>query len=513
MMQVTQIDIDSFKQFIENRMGLFLDATRISGLNELILTRIQVCRCMGFQGYLKLLEGPESAEELRVLSENITVGETYFFRHVDQFRAFIDSAVPERILRNGRRAGFEILSAGCASGEEAYTLSVLVHQNEALFRNLDVSIAGIDINPTSIKKARLGQYTDWALREMSPQDRKEVFAVEGKKYVVKDRYRENVTFEERNLLEDDRSFWLPGRFDVIFCRNVLMYFSTEKMRQVVGRLSRVLAPGGFLFLGPSETLRGLSTDFHLYHSHNVFYYQKKEDVELQRESPHFVPAPERVTELSRPLVSDLTFGSIDVTWAESISKSANYIESLSRKVRGTSAGFNEKGAAKSGFDIFIKVYDCFARERYQEAWETLQNLDPSMNQNPEILLLRAILLTNQGKADEAEIICESILRNDELNAGAHYLKALSREQCEDRPSAIEENNIAVYLDPTFAMAHFHLGMLLRKNGDGERAVSHLEKALRLFDIEKPVRIALFGGGFSRNALINLCRSELRNSER
>ena len=195
-----------------------------------------------------------------------------------------------------------------------------------------------------------------------------------------------------------------------------------------------------------------------------------------------------------------------MTWVESISKSAHYIESLFRKVRGSGAGINEKDERHSGFDIFIRVYDCFARERYQEAWETLQNLDPSMDQNPEILLLKAILLTNKGKSDEAEKICESILKSDELNAGAHYLRALSREQREDRSSAIEENRIAVYLDPTFAMAHFHLGMLLRKDGDGERAISHLQKALKLFDIEKPVRIAIFGGGFSRNALINLCKS-------
>jgi chemotaxis protein methyltransferase CheR len=124
-------------------------------------------------------------------------------------------------------------------------------------------------------------------------------------------------------------------------------------------------------------------------------------------------------------------------------------------------------------------------------------------------LLRAVLLMNRGLLAEAESMCDHILGSDELNAGAHYLMALCREHAGDRDAAVEHDRAAAYLDTGFAMPHLHLGLLVRRAGDVERARSELGRALLLLTHEEPSRILLFGGGFSREALVALCRSELQ----
>jgi chemotaxis protein methyltransferase CheR len=116
---------------------------------------------------------------------------------------------------------------------------------------------------------------------------------------------------------------------------------------------------------------------------------------------------------------------------------------------------------------------------------------------------------NRGLLADAEGMCGHILSSDELNAGAHYLMALCREHAGDRAAAVEHDRAAAYLDAGFAMPHLHLGLLVRRTGDVERARSELGRALVLLTNEEPSRILLFGGGFSREALVALCRSELQ----
>ena len=130
----------------------------------------------------------------------------------------------------------------------------------------DVSIRAVDINPGALERAANARFSAWALRETPPEVQKRWFRPAGRDLVLADEIRSAVTFEQRNLTSDDVELWRPDFYDVIFCRNVIMYFSPEKMRAVIARIAASLAPGGYLFLGHAETLRGLSQDFHLLHT-------------------------------------------------------------------------------------------------------------------------------------------------------------------------------------------------------------------------------------------------------
>lgn len=146
-------------------------------------------------------------------------------------------------------------------------------------------------------------------------------------------------------------------------------------------------------------------------------------------------------------------------------------------------------------------------ERFSEA---LAALPREADQDAQ--LLRAALLLNLGRLDEAEQDCRSLLRADELNAGAHYLTALCREQAGDLEAAQEQDRLAVHLDARFAMPWLHLGLLARRRGGGAQARQHLERALALLEREDSARVLLFGGGFGREGLIQLCRRSLNALE-
>ncbi|MCI0620874.1 MAG: hypothetical protein L0387_04245, partial [Acidobacteria bacterium] len=155
------------------------------------------------------------------------------------------------------------------------------------------------------------------------------------------------------------------------------------------------------------------------------------------------------------------------------------------------------------------VIELVRRERFSEALDVLRDLPPEWRMDLEVLLLRAVILTNSGDLPQAEKACRHLLESNELNSGAHYLMALCREHAGDLPGALDHDQTAAYLDPGFAMPHLHLGLLAKRRRNLEIARQEFGQALILLSSEDVSRILLFGGGFSREALMELSREELR----
>jgi chemotaxis protein methyltransferase CheR len=149
-------------------------------------------------------------------------------------------------------------------------------------------------------------------------------------------------------------------------------------------------------------------------------------------------------------------------------------------------------------------------ERFTEALACIRDLPTGSGGDPDALLLEATLLAQSGELVAAEDACQRLLAIDELNAGAHYMLALCRENSADPAGAADHDRVAVYLDPSFAMPRLHLGLLARRAGDAEAARQELGRALILLRSEDASRLLLFGGGFNREALIALCGSALRD---
>jgi chemotaxis protein methyltransferase CheR len=193
-----------------------------------------------------------------------------------------------------------------------------------------------------------------------------------------------------------------------------------------------------------------------------------------------------------------------------IHRSSDRIAELARGPSPSTPSRASQPPAPAPLDLKPAV-ELLRRERFTEAMDLMHALPTSSEDDPDAQLLRAVLLTNSNKLREAEQVCARILAADELNAGAHYLMALCREHAGDRGGARDHDQTATYLDAGFALPHLHLGLLARRAGDMDRARAELGRALELLAREDASRILLFGGGFSREALVALCRSELQAS--
>jgi chemotaxis protein methyltransferase CheR len=489
---------ERFRRVVARRLGLHFDDTKLAFLSDVLGRRADASR-QAHQVYLTRLETDASQEELGALAGELTVGETYFFRNIDQFHAFAQVVLPERMRIQTAFKRLRFLSAGCASGEEAYSLAILVRE-AVVDPSWKVSIRAVDVNPVVLRRAARARFTTWALRETRPELERTWFRHEGRELVLDEAVRTAVEFEERNLTADDPQLRQPGAYDALFCRNVLMYFTPEHAQSVVTRITRSLAPGGYLFLGHAETLRGLSEQFHLCHTHGTFYYQRKDGAETA------VPArAAQVSALdtSAPALAALVDDA--ETWVEAIHRAAERIQALTLT---PNRAVSPSIAPAPRLDLGLAL-DLLRKERFTEALDLVHRLPEESKRDPDVLLLQSLLLAHSGQLAAAEEACRRLLAVNELNAGAHYILALCREGAADLGGAADHDQMAAYLDPLFAMPRLHLGLLARRAGNREAARGELSQALHLFQREDASRLLLFGGGFTREALIALCRGELQ----
>lgn len=323
------------------------------------------------------------------------------------------------------------------------------------------------------------------------------FRPDGREVVLDRSVRNAVKFEAANLASEDPGLWQPDPYDVIFCRNVLMYFAPEQMRAAITRIAHALAPGGFLFLGHAETLRGISDAFHLRHTHGTFYYERKERIGRSMAQPEW-PTP-------RPQAAPVA--AMGDAWFHTISRATERVAAL---VPARPAVEPMAHVSSIAWDP-APAFDLLRRERFADALDYVQARPPTDGRDPDVLLLEAALLAYSGQIPAAEQACRHLLLIDELSAGAHYVLGLCREQSADREGAAEHYRVAAYLDPDFAMPRLHQGLLARRMGEREGARRELAQALVLLKREDASRLLLFGGGFNRQALTALCESALRDS--
>jgi chemotaxis protein methyltransferase CheR len=498
-------EVQRFRDLIAANLGLQFEDAKMSFLADVLHRRLAASQ-RGAAHYLaELADAPR--RELDALAHELTVPETYFFRHLDQLLAFADVAVPARVAARGAQRTLRVLSAGCASGEEPYTLAIMLRglMTDPGWR---VDIRAVDINRNALDRAQSARFTSWSLRETPTQMRGRWFRAVGRELLLDDSIRAQVHFEQRNLTEDDRELWPTGVYDAVFCRNVLMYLTPPAAAALVERIARALVPGGYLFLGHAETLRGMTDGFHLCHSHNAFYYQVRGPNEPSR-APRGTPTSD-LTTVPRPPDTTET----EDSWFETISRAADRIRLL---VEERAASAPRSGApvppvpapatAGRAADLIAPI-ELLRQERFGEALALVRALPSEAAGDPDVRMLEAVLLAHSGRLGEAEEACLDLLRSDQRNAGAHYVLALCCAGSGDGRRAVGHAETAARIDPGFAMPRLQLGLLARRAGEQIQARRELSHALILLQREAPSRLLFFGGGFNRDALVSLCRAEL-----
>lgn len=453
-------DVTRFRDVLADRLGWTFDENDSSQLGQVLAKRADAHRLTG-SAYLTRLGATDWDAELTTLAAELTIGETYFFRHGEQFRALADVALPERLRARATQRVLRMLSVGCSSGEEAFTMAIVARELQP-DPDWIVSVLGLDANPVVLRRAATARYSAWSLRETPDAIRQRWFRHRDGGYELDGTIRAAVQFRQYNVAADGGSLWHADQYDVVFCRNLLMYLTPAVAETLIARMTRSLAPGGYLFLGHTDSLGSRPEGLESQHTHQTFYYRRPVGAIAPRPAP-VVPAKEKRP--SRPL----------------------------RKLAEP--------------DLYDRALHLVRDESFAQALTMLE--DARIDRPaPRDELLHSVVLAHTGRLGDAEAICRRLLDADGLYADAHHQLAVCLEGSAAIDVAIGHYRMAAYLDPEFAMPRMRTGLLARRRGETRIAGTELERALALLRQEREDRIVLFGGGFSRIALTNLCRAEM-----
>ncbi|MGJ8455414.1 CheR family methyltransferase [Pseudothermotoga sp. U03pept] len=265
-------EFKEIRDLIYQKTGIFITEEKIYLLKKRVEKRMSEKRMTNPEEYVRFLKYfDKNGEEFNELINEVTINETYFFREFPQLQVFAEHCLPELIERTNVKF-VKILSAGCSSGEEPYTLSIICR--EMLYPSYQYHIMALDIDDNALKKAAEGIYEERSIKDVPKVYLRKYFQTIERGYRVIDEVRKFVSFYKINLFDDKQLLSFGKDFDFVFCRNVLIYFSDESRRKVVNTFYLMMKPGAYIFLGHSESLSRITTLFELKRMGNGLVYQK-----------------------------------------------------------------------------------------------------------------------------------------------------------------------------------------------------------------------------------------------
>ena len=271
-------DFLALRDFVYARTGIFFSESKQYFLENRLNRRLQECGIVSYRDYLGLLQGAQGREELKQLFNEITTNETSFWRNPPQIEAFQRIVLPDAAaLAKARGANrLRLWSAACSSGEEPFTLAMICREaRDTVLRGMGVEILATDISEKVLGQAREGIYGSYTLRNLTPEQVKQHFTQTGPDaFVVNPELKQLVTFRNFNLV-DYGSYRSQGPFDVIFCRNVLIYFDDTVKGKVIKGFHEALQPKSFLLVGHSESIHAFNVGFDLMHFSKAMGYRKR----------------------------------------------------------------------------------------------------------------------------------------------------------------------------------------------------------------------------------------------
>jgi len=424
-----------------------------------------------------MLASELSTDQIQTLAWHLTIGETYFLRGKSTFDALEKDILPELFLqRRGKEQQVRIWSAGCAGGEEPYSLAITASRLLPDISDWHISILATDINTRALQKAQNGVYGNWSFRDTPEWLRAQFFTRDaGDDWAIRAAVKNMVTFSYLNLAVDPYPSLATNTnaMDVIFCRNVIMYFSPDVMRRVIGQLHDSLRDGGCLFVAPSEASQELFPQFVRMSLRGEIFYRKDAAAlaELQaRKSASRLAAPR---------------GGAGPRRAPG---AAGGQPAPAPPPRTAPPPAPPREAAPAG------------SARVKAA--------PPLVADAAALADAARVAANQGDLNEALERVEEAIKADKVDAGYHYLHATILEELARPDDAVKALKSALFLDPGFALAHFLLGNIARRRGRAAEATRHFEKTLDELRATQPDEVLPESEGMTAGKLAEIVTSLL-----
>ena len=417
------------------------------------------------------LSTPPSKPLLEAMAGYLTIGETYFLRESRSFEALEQEIIPAIIrTRQGGEQRLRVWSAGCATGEEPYTIAIILHRMREALRGWELSILATDINPQALAKAKEGVYTEWSFRNTPAEFKEHYFKKIGEgRFALRSKIRAMVNFSYLNLVEDIYPALPTGTnaIDIIFCRNVLMYFTPERAREVVDHFHRSLLDQGWLIVSPCEAATPIFSEFTPIHFPEAILFRKQavgttawadRGANELREwgSGHGGAAP------PPPLIASDPAPELPPLYPSP--------PPLDLRLHAPPP------VPVTPYDEAKTLYE---QGKYQEAAILVEAHLALQQEDTRALALLSRIYANEGRLGEALRLSEQALANDKLNAGLYYLRAVILQEEGLIDEAINSLKRALYLDQEMALAHFTLGNLALRQGKTKVSKRYFDNTLAL----------------------------------
>ncbi len=489
MEQIPESQLEDISRFILDHTGLHFPPKKWKALNKGVSL---AARALGYSPpdfAAFLLSSPPKEDTMNAIIGYLTIGETYFFRDKNLFQVLGDQIL-RGLIEAARKTQkkINIWSAGCATGEEPYSVAILLDQLFPDLEGWEINIAGTDINPLFLEKAKKGAYTSWSLRETPQYIVKDYFIQKTQgSFEVVPKIKKRVVFSQLNLMGAryaPQIDWV-GPMHLILCRNVLMYFNEKTRNHVVQNLCGRLAENGWLITGPAESGFVRFPDLTRVKLANTMFHQKTPKIPTKgkksgvaidvkpdkKRKPDSLLKPSKTGDKARERPDPAATTPGDYTTYQAALK--DY----------------EKGDYKQ------------AATRLTELLEESSKKQSRFLLESDLLLLLARSYANLGELEKARDWCEKAMLTQKLNPEPYFLQSSISQAAGDINTAVRLLRRALYLDPEFIMAHFTLGLLLLQNQETREAIKSMNNALALLETKDPDEILAHAEGISVKRLM------------
>lgn len=507
---LSKADFDKFRHCIEACTGIYIDDSKQNSFRVSLDNRMSDLGITDYSDYYSLLMRENAGrKEFDELLNLILIKETYFFRDERQLSVLVKNVLPGLMERKKGRK-IKIWSAGCATGEEPYSLSMAIMEN-FFPGSIDFSIYATDICGESLRKAKEGIYPKSSMRSTDKTTLNKYFIQRNDRYYLSDQIKRCVCFDTVNLIEPF-PFSMGNSFDIVFCRNVTIYFRTETIKEVIRRFYNVLSVGGYLFLGHSESLWQISDKFDLEEIAGVFLYRKNETSKIETSTRGCVQKKEQAVICQRASIPARRKDCLFVTTRTRTDSGEPFLpegnpipppSSLRREIG--SVGVKTK---KSMEDILEKGFQPLGEEGCEELLNTIEELLQEDNKNIKAHLLAGKLYANMGLYDKALKKGMDVLEIDDLCAEAYVLTGCINYKTGEKEKAITSFKKAVYLDDKSVLSHYYLGNLYKDTGHIEQAIKEYKNVVRIFETHSESNEGMMGEVFTVKQLNEICEKNI-----
>jgi chemotaxis protein methyltransferase CheR len=511
MAHLTQQERAHLRNLITGYSGLGESLQSDEALERAVDQRLTANRLDSMAAYWPLIQRRLSGEMISLV-QLLTNKETSFFREAHQFEVLRDRILPE--LAAARkflarpdymhdpsgptgREPLRLWSAGCSTGEEAYSLAITVLEYQKHYGSLDAVVLATDIDPDAVEAARRGRYRERAIRLVPADLLQRYFTYDGETYHVTPQVARLVRFQVYNLA-DER--YPPGLsdLDVIFCRNVTIYFDQEARDRLNARLADALREGGYLFVASAETMSHNRGRLELFPIGNTFLFRKRPSADHpmlsldQGSAAAWQPGSQRGPTPTTPHPALLP-------------QPASQSQPRNGAVSPPMPDIADRSLA-----WLYRARKAFQRQEYEAALTELDHVSADQPVVLEVHTLRAAALLQQERLAEAEAVCQYLLAHDPWHIDAHFLMGLISYHQGRADAAIQSLKTAVYLQPEHRWAHFYLAEAYRALGLKGRARREYKNTLNILAAMHPSRQApdLNLSGLDDDVLRQACQINL-----